>query len=189
MLEAVAYNHPAHSHARGSAVLLRKGEQKQVLPPRALQKRDDRASLGQQTRAGGGAPRGGAFDALLSPLEHGRSARRAKGRIFIGFETHQLTGTGFHMNAQLFPTMERTAVDFAAAHVSQWNKELISVAGLLSRAYYDHCFDALCRDFPVDIGGAGPFPADGGEEAFPALGPQSCARRQSDGQGLSQGVI
>ena len=94
--------------------------------------------------------------ALLSPL--GASRRERRGRIFVGFETHQMCGTGYHVSGPFFPTMERTALDFAATHVSRWNQELVSAAGLVSRAYYDHCFNQLTADLDVGLGSTQLFP-------------------------------
>jgi Protein of unknown function (DUF3684) len=65
-------------------------------------------------------------------------------QVFVGTETHQTTGTGYHVNGPLFPTMERTSLDLQSTAVATWNKEMLHCCGLLARAYYDievccHC--------------------------------------------------
>ena len=57
--------------------------------------------------------------------------------MFVGTETHQTTGTGYHVNGPLFPTMERTSLDLQSTAVATWNKEMLHCCGLLARAYYD----------------------------------------------------
>lgn len=60
------------------------------------------------------------------------------GHIFIGFSTQQTTGTGFHLAAQLIPTVERENIDFQDVYISNWNCNLLAAAGQVSRLYYDH---------------------------------------------------
>lgn len=59
------------------------------------------------------------------------------GRIFIGFPTAQTTGILAHVSApSLIPTVERENVDLNARYISQWNIELLRVAGLACRILY-----------------------------------------------------
>ncbi|KAF9732174.1 hypothetical protein PMIN02_000293 [Paraphaeosphaeria minitans] len=59
------------------------------------------------------------------------------GRIFIGFPTAQTTGFLAHVSApSLIPTVERENVDLNARYISQWNIELLRVAGLACRILY-----------------------------------------------------
>ncbi|KAL1602555.1 hypothetical protein SLS60_005971 [Paraconiothyrium brasiliense] len=59
------------------------------------------------------------------------------GRIFIGFPTAQTTGVLAHVSApSLIPTVERENVDLNARYISQWNVELLRVAGLACRILY-----------------------------------------------------
>lgn len=59
------------------------------------------------------------------------------GRIFIGFPTAQTTGFLAHVSApSLIPTVERENVDLNARYISNWNIELLRVAGLACRISY-----------------------------------------------------
>ncbi|KAI8099843.1 uncharacterized protein BX664DRAFT_273355 [Halteromyces radiatus] len=66
-----------------------------------------------------------------------------QGRVFIGFPTHQTTGCCSHMAARFIPTVERESIDFADRYLSIWNKELLSVGGLLSRLVYNDEMDQV----------------------------------------------
>ncbi|KAI8335578.1 hypothetical protein BC941DRAFT_430703 [Chlamydoabsidia padenii] len=66
-----------------------------------------------------------------------------QGRVFIGFPTHQTTGCCSHMAARFIPTVERESIDFADRYLSVWNKELLSVGGLLSRLVYNYEMDQV----------------------------------------------
>ncbi|KAH6901437.1 hypothetical protein BKA70DRAFT_1309603 [Coprinopsis sp. MPI-PUGE-AT-0042] len=59
-------------------------------------------------------------------------------RVIVGHATSQTTGIGGHMAARFIPTVEREAIDFAAEHVSVWNKALLEVGGILSRVAYEY---------------------------------------------------
>jgi hypothetical protein len=72
----------------------------------------------------------------LMPFPH-------QGRVFIGFPTHQTTGCCSHMAARFIPTVERESIDFADRYLSVWNKELLSVGGLLSRLVYNDEMDQV----------------------------------------------
>ncbi|KAF9328391.1 hypothetical protein BGZ91_001028 [Linnemannia elongata] len=67
-----------------------------------------------------------------------------QGRIFIGFPTHQTTGFSSHVAGRFIPTVERESLDFVDKTLQIWNHELLSMAGLLSRALYEvgHYIDA-----------------------------------------------
>ncbi|KAG0368111.1 hypothetical protein BGZ54_002634 [Gamsiella multidivaricata] len=60
-----------------------------------------------------------------------------QGRIFIGFPTHQTTGFCSHVAGRFIPTVERESLDFVDKCLQVWNHELLSMAGLLSRALYE----------------------------------------------------
>lgn len=65
-------------------------------------------------------------------------------KIFIGFPTKQSTSFKSHIAInQLIPTMERTAVDMSNAYVKDWNKQILSMAGVLSRTVYEYEFSLL----------------------------------------------
>ncbi|KAH6912025.1 hypothetical protein BKA70DRAFT_1266286 [Coprinopsis sp. MPI-PUGE-AT-0042] len=64
-------------------------------------------------------------------------------RVIIGHATSQTTGIGGHMAARFIPTAEREAIDFAAEHVSVWNKALLEVGGILSRVAYEYEFAGI----------------------------------------------
>lgn len=66
------------------------------------------------------------------------------GRIFIGFPTAQTTGFLAHVSApSLIPTVERENIDLHARNISDWNKELLRVAGLACRITYISDFAEL----------------------------------------------
>ncbi len=60
-----------------------------------------------------------------------------RGKVYIGFETHQSTGLGAHLAAPFIPTVERESIDFVDGCLRQWNLELLQVAGKLSRLIYE----------------------------------------------------
>lgn len=69
-------------------------------------------------------------------------------KIFIGFPTKQSTSFRSHVAInQLIPTMERTAVDMSNAYVKDWNKQILTMAGVLSRTVYEHEFSFLKSKF------------------------------------------
>lgn len=43
-----------------------------------------------------------------------------QGRVFIGFPTHQTTGSGIHLAAHLIPTVERESIDFVDKSLNVW---------------------------------------------------------------------
>jgi hypothetical protein len=60
-----------------------------------------------------------------------------QGRIFVGFPTHQTTGFCGHVAGQFIPTVERESLDFVDKRIEVWNRELLSIAGLLARMIYE----------------------------------------------------
>ncbi|KAK9486224.1 hypothetical protein V1527DRAFT_451376 [Lipomyces starkeyi] len=61
----------------------------------------------------------------------------ADAKVFIGFPTKQTTALKSHIaTPQAIPTMERAAVDTANAYVKDWNKEMMYMAGVLTRIVY-----------------------------------------------------
>lgn len=77
------------------------------------------------------------------------------GRIFIGFPTAQTTGFLAHVSApSLIPTVERENVDLNARYISQWNIELLRVAGLACRILYTSDMADVQRRYdkePLDL--------------------------------------
>ncbi|KAF1970207.1 hypothetical protein BU23DRAFT_538598 [Bimuria novae-zelandiae CBS 107.79] len=77
------------------------------------------------------------------------------GRIFIGFPTAQTTGVLAHVSApSLIPTVERENVDLNARYISQWNIELLRVAGLACRILYTSDMADIQRRYgkePMDL--------------------------------------
>ncbi|CAI6329160.1 unnamed protein product [Periconia digitata] len=73
------------------------------------------------------------------------------GRIFIGFPTAQTTGFLAHVSApSLIPTVERENIDLHARNISDWNKELLRVAGLACRITYMLDFAELRERYNQD---------------------------------------
>lgn len=73
-------------------------------------------------------------------------------KIFIGFPTKQSTSFKSHIAInQLIPTMERTAVDMANAYVRDWNKQILVMAGILSRAVYEYEFSQLSKKYNTPL--------------------------------------
>ncbi|KAA1076386.1 hypothetical protein PGT21_005519 [Puccinia graminis f. sp. tritici] len=70
------------------------------------------------------------FDGLISDLD-------VQGRVFIGFPTHQTTGFSGSVAARFIPTVERESLDLQAKYVSDWNKELLAIGGILARVVYE----------------------------------------------------
>lgn len=66
-----------------------------------------------------------------------------RGRVFIGFSSHQTTGCGFHISAQIIPTIERESIDFGDFYFKKWNSDVIYVAGRICRMYYNSEFGSL----------------------------------------------
>lgn len=71
-------------------------------------------------------------------------------KVFIGFPTKQSTAFKSHVAInQLIPTMERTAVDMANSYVKDWNKQILIMSGILSRAVYEYEFAQLSKKYPI----------------------------------------
>ncbi|CAG8959555.1 hypothetical protein HYFRA_00001456 [Hymenoscyphus fraxineus] len=65
--------------------------------------------------------------------------KKPGGRIFIGFPTHQTTGGGMHLSApSVIPTVERESIDLNARWVVTWNREMLRVAGIMSRLAFSN---------------------------------------------------
>jgi Protein of unknown function (DUF3684) len=58
-------------------------------------------------------------------------------QVFVGTETQQGSGAGYHLNAPLFPTMERTSLDLQTPVVAAWNRELLHCGGMVARVFYE----------------------------------------------------
>ncbi|KXN90205.1 hypothetical protein AN958_04695 [Leucoagaricus sp. SymC.cos] len=81
---------------------------------------------------------GSVFQGLRADLDGSGAAR-----IFIGHATAQTTGIGGHMAARFIPTVEREAIDFMDRNVAVWNRELLYIGGVLSRAAYQAEVDSI----------------------------------------------
>lgn len=66
------------------------------------------------------------------------------GNIFIGFPTNQTTGLLCHVSApSLIPTVERESIDLNARFISDWNYEVLRVAGIGCRIAYHEAMNAV----------------------------------------------
>lgn len=74
-----------------------------------------------------------------------------QGQVFIGFRTHQTTGCTVHIASRFIPTVERESIDFADPYIGQWNRELLSIGGLLCRIVYDDELNQIHRLFEESI--------------------------------------
>ncbi|SPR01037.1 unnamed protein product (mitochondrion) [Plasmodiophora brassicae] len=59
------------------------------------------------------------------------------GRVFIGFVTHQSTGSSCHVSAPLIPTVERETIDLADRVLAAWNRDLLFSCGQVQRVVHD----------------------------------------------------
>lgn len=58
------------------------------------------------------------------------------GKLFIGFSTNQKTGTGFHVSAPFFTSMERENLVLNEVYIN-WNLALIEAAGKIARIHVE----------------------------------------------------
>ena len=65
------------------------------------------------------------------------------GRVFIGFPTHQTTGSSFHVACHVIPTVERESIDFIDADIGIWNQEILSIPGIMSRFLFENFMNSL----------------------------------------------
>ena len=54
-------------------------------------------------------------------------------RIFVGFETFQTSGSGFHYCAPFFATMDRESVETDDSPIGDFNRDLIWAGGIVAR--------------------------------------------------------
>jgi hypothetical protein len=59
-----------------------------------------------------------------------------RGNIFVGFQTQQTTGTGYHLNAPFFATMDRESVEMDQNPIGMFNSDLIWLGGHVARYVY-----------------------------------------------------
>lgn len=80
-----------------------------------------------------------ATDPLRSvlPVCRTQDGYAVNGQVFVGLATHQTTGTGCHIHAQLIPTIERENIDFQDNYLGKWNSDLMSLMGQMCRFVYD----------------------------------------------------
>jgi hypothetical protein len=57
-------------------------------------------------------------------------------RIFVGFETFQTSGSGFHFCAPFFATMDRESVETEDSPIGDFNRDLFWAGGIVSRIMY-----------------------------------------------------
>ncbi|KAG5181242.1 hypothetical protein JKP88DRAFT_241511 [Tribonema minus] len=121
---------------------------------------------------GGGGGGGGAAaaqerdDWLLSLVSPTRCGAEPCGKVFVGMDTHQTTGTGYHLNGPLWPTMERTSLDVQDKFIGGWNRDLLHCGGLVARAFYDYQFERVTRAYDA---APAALPGSGYHELFPQL--------------------
>jgi len=77
------------------------------------------------------------FDDLI-PFPH-------QGRVFIGFPTHQTTGSSMQIALHVIPTVERESIDFVDRTLNAWNQEILTMSGLLSRIIYEDELDQISK--------------------------------------------
>jgi hypothetical protein len=63
-------------------------------------------------------------------------SKEDRGNIFVGFQTAQTTGTGYHLNAPFFATMDRESVEMDQNPIGMFNKDLIWLGGHVARYVY-----------------------------------------------------
>ncbi|KAI3659144.1 hypothetical protein MP638_006834 [Amoeboaphelidium occidentale] len=68
-----------------------------------------------------------------------------QGKVYIGFATHQTTGFSGHLMAHLIPTVERENIDFVDKTLDIWNREILYMAGFVTRIVYEECFAEISR--------------------------------------------
>ncbi|KAK3823317.1 MAG: hypothetical protein J3Q66DRAFT_425107 [Benniella sp.] len=68
-----------------------------------------------------------------------------QGRIFIGFPTHQTTGFYGHVAGRFIPTVLRENLDLVIECLRDWNLDLLSIAGSLSRMMYEDEITQICN--------------------------------------------
>lgn len=78
------------------------------------------------------------IDSVVSPVT---ADGRPNGSVFIGTSSEEVTGTTYHVHSAFYPTIERVKLDFEDRMLGHWNKELLTVAGSLSRSVYDHVIE------------------------------------------------
>jgi hypothetical protein len=61
-----------------------------------------------------------------------------QGHVFIGFPTHQTTGSPIQIAGHFIPTVERESIDFVDKTLQVWNVEYLSVFGILARICFDN---------------------------------------------------
>eukprot|EP01135_Chromosphaera_perkinsii_P000161 Nk52_evm57s32 gene=Nk52_evmTU57s32 len=66
-----------------------------------------------------------------------------EGRVFIGFPTHQSTGSSYHLACHVIPTVERESIDFIDADIGIWNQEMLAIPGIMSRMIFEYFMTRL----------------------------------------------
>ena len=98
------------------------------------------ASAAEVGKADGEVEARRVFAGLMSNLD-------TQGRVFIGFPTQQTTGSAASVAARFVSTVERESIDFMAAYVAQWNRDLLFIGGLLARTTYEEEMAGIAREY------------------------------------------
>jgi hypothetical protein len=73
------------------------------------------------------------------------------GRIYVGFETQQTTGTSFHVCAPFYATMDRESLEVGDNPLASFNADLLWLAGKFSRALYEAEVRRLVAEAPQPV--------------------------------------
>jgi hypothetical protein len=107
------YEHPPSAEQVLERIAAKKGAREHAMTQDGPKQQQSQKKVMLMHKGGGAAAEGGGaadqadddtrLRTLLSPVtgEVGTSGESGCGLIFIGFETHQSTGFGFHVNAQV----------------------------------------------------------------------------------------
>lgn len=66
-------------------------------------------------------------------------------QIYIGFPLFQTTGCASAISGRFIPTVEREQIDLQAKAIADYNRELLSVSGIMCRVIYDNEIQDLAR--------------------------------------------
>ncbi|CAG8586335.1 13835_t:CDS:10, partial [Racocetra persica] len=70
-----------------------------------------------------------------------------QGKVFIGFRTHQTTGYSVHLAARVIPTVERESIDLVQKTLSEYNTEMLCLAGILCRLLYEDEMNHISQQY------------------------------------------
>jgi hypothetical protein len=78
------------------------------------------------------------------------------GKVFVGFETSQTTGSSYHVNGPFYATMDRDSLEAGDSPLGVYNLDVLWIGGVLARVIFDEEMKDL---LPAPI----PLPLDGTE--------------------------